>query len=182
MAGHDTDKRSPAPDGRPPIEQPPWRRDYPIDAAEAEYVARRDFTKFLGLTSLAFVVGQLWIGVQSWLRGRREPPPVRPIAGLDEVPVGAVRMFHYPGPHDPCLLLRPTKDTLVAFHQKCTHLSCAVVPDMERSCLHCPCHHGVFDLASGRPIAGPPRRPLSIIQLEVRDGTVCATGVEMRTV
>lgn len=50
-----------APDGRPAAEQPRWRQDFPIDAAQDEYVARRDFTKFMVLTSLAFAVGQLWI-------------------------------------------------------------------------------------------------------------------------
>ena len=24
----------------------------------------------------------------------------------------------------------------------------------------CPCHHGKFDVETGEPIAGPPRRPL----------------------
>ena len=91
-------------------------------------------------------------------------------------------MFNYPGPHDSCLLLRPTSETLLAYNQKCTHLSCAVVPEMERGCLSCPCHHGVFDLASGRPIAGPPRRPLSVITLEFAARLIYATGVELRTV
>jgi Rieske Fe-S protein len=180
MPLREPERLSPAPDNRADAEQPPWRRDFPIDVPQADYVARRDFTKFLGLTSLAFVVGQFWIGVQSWLR-RRERPPIQPIARLDDIPVGGARMFHYPGPHDSCLLLRPAQDKLLAYNQKCTHLSCAVVPDMERGCLFCPCHHGVFDLSSGRPIAGPPRRPLSVVALELRDGTVYATGLESRT-
>ena len=53
------------PDGRPAAEQPAWRHDFPIDWPEDHYVARRDFTKFLGLSSLAFVVGQVWIGLKS---------------------------------------------------------------------------------------------------------------------
>jgi Rieske Fe-S protein len=47
--------------------------------------------------------------------------------------------------------------------------------------LHCPCHEGLFDLRSGRPIAGPPRRPLPRIVLEVRERDVYAIGVEQRT-
>ena len=54
-------------------------------------------------------------------------------------------------------------------------------PASERGELHCPCHVGYFDLATGRPIAGPPRRPLPRIALEVRDGIIYATGVEERT-
>jgi Rieske Fe-S protein len=48
--------------------------------------------------------------------------------------------------------------------------------------LHCPCHEGAFDLATGRPIAGPPRRPLPLVTLEVRDGMIYATGVEERMI
>ena len=51
------------PDGRPPEVQPAWRRDFPIDWPQDQYVARRDFSKFMVLTSLAFFVGQVWIGV-----------------------------------------------------------------------------------------------------------------------
>ena len=77
---------------------------------------------------------------------------------------------------------RPTADALVAYSQSCTHLSCAVVPRLQENCMHCPCHEGYFDLQSGRPIAGPPRRPLPRIALEVRQRFVYATGVERRTV
>ena len=47
--------------------------------------------------------------------------------------------------------------------------------------IHCPCHEGYFELASGRPVAGPPRRPLTRVHLELRAGDVYATGVEERT-
>ena len=35
-------------------EQPAWRRDFPIDVPQEQYVARRDFTRFMMLTSAAF--------------------------------------------------------------------------------------------------------------------------------
>lgn len=182
MSKSPLDQRTPPPDGRPEAEQPAWRRDFPIDVPQADYVARRDFTKFLGLTSLAFVVGQLWIVVHNSMRRWQGRPALQAIARLDEVPVGGAYLFTYPGKHDFCVLLRPTTDQLVAYNQKCTHLSCAVVPDMAADRLLCPCHHGAFDLASGRPIAGPPRRPLSVITLEVRDRVIYAAGVELRAI
>ena len=171
-----------APDGRPNSEQPDWRREFPVDVPEDNYIARRDFTRLLGLTSLAFVVGQFWIVVQNWLRGRRDEPEAALITRLAELPVGATKEFAYPTKDDACLLLRLDEQTLVAYSQECTHLSCAVVPDVRRGCLHCPCHHGYFEMSSGRPIAGPPRRPLDRIRLELRDGAVYAVGVEARTV
>jgi nitrite reductase/ring-hydroxylating ferredoxin subunit len=174
--------RTTAPDGRPAESQPAWRREFPIDVPEDNYVARRDFTKFLGLTSLAFVVGQVWIVVENWLRRSKGQPPIMPIAKLDDVPVGGALVFNYPDKNEPCLLLRTGEDTFLAYNQKCTHLSCAVIPQMDRGRLHCPCHEGSFDLATGRPLAGPPRRPLSRITLEIRDGVVYATGVELRSI
>jgi nitrite reductase/ring-hydroxylating ferredoxin subunit len=182
MSEHDPRQRTTAPDGRPESEQPLWRQDFPIDWPQDRYVARRDFTRFLGLTSLAFVVGQFWIGILSWFRGRQEKPAEQRIAAVAEVPVGGVRAFQYPAAGDACLLLRTGETTWMAYNQKCTHLSCAVVPDVARAQLRCPCHHGCFDLQTGRPLAGPPRRPLPRILLEIRDSVVYATGVEERTV
>jgi len=169
------------PNGRPENEQPPWRHDFPIDWPEDSYVARRDYAKFLVLTSLAFFVGQLSIGLQSLWRRSRGKPPIQKVAQFAQIPVGGVFPFNYPGRHDPCLLLRPAEGPLVAYSQKCTHLSCAVVPRMEQGELHCPCHVGSFDLANGRPLAGPPRRPLPRVVLEIRGNVIYATGVEERT-
>ncbi len=90
-------------------------------------------------------------------------------------------MFGYPTEHEPCVLVRLSASEFVAYSQKCTHLSCAVIPKPELGSLHCPCHDGYFDLRSGRPTAGPPRRPLPRVVLEVRDGAVYATGMEWRT-
>jgi Rieske Fe-S protein len=90
--------------------------------------------------------------------------------------------FHYPGDDNPCLLIRLEDRRLVAFGQECSHLSCAVIPEPKRDRLHCPCHNGYFEIQEGRPIAGPPRRPLPRITLAVRDGAIYATGVELRTV
>jgi Rieske Fe-S protein len=170
------------PDGRPPSEQPAWRQDFPVDWPQDQYVARRDFSKFMVLTSFAFVVGQVWIGVQNWFRRRRGTPPVVKVADLAAVPVGGAVAFNYPGKHDPCLLIRPDDRTLLAYSQACPHLSCAVVPRVEQGSIHCPCHEGYFDLQTGRPIAGPPQRPLTRIRVEARRDGVYATGVERRTV
>ncbi len=170
-----------APDGRPETEQPRWRRDFPIDWPQDEYIARRDFTKFLVLTSLAFAAGQFWIVAQNFWRGRKPKLPVREIARVDAVPVGGYLLFDYPAAHDPCVLVRLDSNRFVAYDQKCTHLSCPVLPRVGENRFHCPCHEGSFDLATGRPLAGPPRRPLGRVQLEIRDGVIYASGLERRT-
>lgn len=170
------------PDGRPMAAQPAWRKDFPIDWPEDDYVSRRDFSKFITLTSLAFAVGQLWIVGRSLWRRSRGGPPIKRVATLSELAVGKSITFDYPAEHDTCVLVRLSETELVAYSQKCTHLSCAVVPRPDKGVLHCPCHEGFFDLRTGRNIAGPPPRPLPRIHLEVRGGEVYATGIEQRTV
>ena len=169
-----------APNGLPLIDQPAWRQDFPIDWPQDHYVSRRDFTRFLVLTSLPFALVQLGIGLVSWFR-RREPRFVKAIAPLTDIPVGGVLSFAYPQEHDPCLLVRRDENTLVAYSQKCTHLGCAVTPELVKNCFICPCHKGYFALDSGRPLAGPPRRSLPRIVLEIREGIVYAVGVEVKS-
>ncbi len=171
-----------APDWRPMEQQPAWRTDFPIDWPQDHYVERRDFMKFMVLTSLAFTVGQFWIVGRNWWRRRSGHPDILRLASVSHVPVGSTQTFSYPTEHDPCVLVRSDERTFVAYSQKCTHLSCAVVPRVADGVIRCPCHEGFFDLASGRPIAGPPRRPLSLIRLEIRGNEIFATGVEERTV
>ena len=180
MRPDDPDRLSVPPDGREFHEQPQWRNDFPIDWPQDELVSRRDFAKFLILTSFAFAVGQIWILFLNFLRRRRGQPPVRRIAAAGDVPVGGALTFSYPEPADTCILVRTGEDRFVAYSQKCTHLSCAVTPQANENCLHCPCHNGYFDLTTGEPTAGPPRRPLPRITLDLRGGYLYATGVEVR--
>jgi Rieske Fe-S protein len=170
-----------APDGAPPEAQPRWRQDFPIDWPADQYVARRDFARFLVLTSGAFVAGQAWIAARHLVRSNRPPPPRARIAALPDVPVGGAIVFEYPEPNDRCLLIRLDERALVAYSQSCTHLSCAVVPRVSEGVLACPCHEGYFDLYTGRNIAGPPPRPLPKILLELVGDDVYAVGVEERT-
>jgi Rieske Fe-S protein len=51
----------------------------------------------------------------------------------------------------------------------CTHLGCGVRWDQDQNAFLCPCHNGKFDI-QGRPIAGPPPRPLTEYECRVVDG------------
>jgi Rieske Fe-S protein len=171
-----------APDFRPSELQPDWRRDFPIDWPQDAYVERRDFMKFMVLTSFAMVAGQFWIAAQNWIRRRQGALQIRRIATVTDIAVGGTLTFQYPGEHDPCVLVRLADSEFVAYSQKCTHLSCAVIPRPEQGVLHCPCHEGLFDIRTGHVTAGPPPRPLPRILLDVRGDAIYATGVDWRTV
>lgn len=181
MTPADRDDPRTYPDGKPLPEQPNWRRDFPTDVPEDDHVARREFVKFLVLTSGAFAVGQCWIAAASALRDKG-PLPRKQIATVADLEAKQVVEFRYPDEHEPCLALCLGPGRYVAYGQKCSHLACAVVPHLDRAELHCPCHNGFFEVVDGRPVAGPPRRPLPLVTLEVADGVVYATGFRPRTV
>jgi Rieske Fe-S protein len=181
LQNDDAEQLSVPPNGGTHAEQPRWRQDFPIDWPADEYLTRREFTKFLILTSGAFVAGHAFLLAHNQFQDPAAPAP-QVIARVDDVPVGGSLLFEYPPGSPARLLIRVDESTFVAYEQQCTHLTCPVLPAVAEGELHCPCHEGIFDLMSGRPIAGPPQRPLARVHLEVRDGEVIATGIEKRTV
>ncbi|HYT65164.1 MAG TPA: Rieske 2Fe-2S domain-containing protein [Vicinamibacterales bacterium] len=157
--------------------KPAWSEEFSVYAAEDAYVQRRQFTKFLVLTSFGMVAGQGWI----WLKGLGAAPrsewPEVVVARASEVGIGTVRFFTYPTAIEPCILVRRTNGEFTAFSQKCTHLSCAVYYAPARDRLECPCHEGYFSAATGRVLQGPPPRPLPRVRLEQRGDDIVATGL-----
>ena len=57
------------------------------------------------------------------------------------------------------------------FSSTCTHLACNVIWREDAQVFECPCHSGRFD-SSGRPIAGPPTKPLSSLEYKIEDGNL----------
>ncbi|HVY45995.1 MAG TPA: Rieske 2Fe-2S domain-containing protein [Minicystis sp.] len=159
--------------------EPRWRADFPIRWERDGYVTRRELAKFLTLGSalLAGASGAIAIAgarVKKLVEGPRQR-----IAASADVPAGGSMLFHYPTPEDPCIAVRGKDGVLRAYSQVCTHLSCAVVHRPEEDELYCPCHHGHFSTADGRPTGGPPRRRLPLVHVEERDGAVFAVAKEL---
>jgi Rieske Fe-S protein len=162
---------------RRPSSAPLWQDEFPVFTADERYVNRRQFTKFLTLTSFGMFVGNLWILARS-LFYRAPVFPRKAIASLDELPVGGVKIFAYPTEADPCILVRTAADSWAAFSQKCTHLSCAVFYSRDSNRLECPCHQGFFSIADGSVLQGPPQRPLPRVVLETQGVQLFAVGME----
>lgn len=53
-----------------------------------------------------------------------------------------------------------------ALSRRCTHAGCETLWDGSSQEFHCPCHGGVFD-REGRPVSGPPVRPLGRLGTEL---------------
>ena len=158
--------------------EPLWKEEFSVHSADERYVTRRQFSKFLVLTSAAMFVGNLWILIKSILT-RREVYPEALIGNLHELPVQGVKLFSYPTAEDHCIMIRVSPNHVVAYSQKCTHLSCAVYYSKEHNRLECPCHQGYFGM-DGRVLQGPPPRPLPRIELAQRGGQLVAIRVITR--
>ena len=148
-------------------------RHFPISSEEDSFVTRREFTKFLGMTSLAFFAGTfIAAGRKLWKNVKADRSEEMPVAGQHDIGVGQYTLFRYPTENDPCILLRLEAEKFVAFNQRCTHLSCPVIYRPVDRQLECPCHKGFFSADDGRVLAGPPKRPLEPLTVSVRDGRV----------
>lgn len=158
--------------------QPLWTEEFSVHASEDAYVQRRQFTKFLVLTSFGMLAGNGLIWLRTLFASAPRRPPEAVVARATEIPPGGVRLFSYPTANDPAILVRRPDGTLAAFGQKCTHLSCAVYYSAEHNRLECPCHEGYFAVDDGRVLQGPPPRPLPRILVEERGGDIVATGLE----
>jgi Rieske Fe-S protein len=162
---------------RRPSSAPLWQDEFPVFTADERYVNRRQFTKFLTLTSFGMLAGNLWILARSLFYRAPSFPP-HPVAAIDELPVGGVKTFAYPTKENPCILVRTGADSWAAYSQKCTHLSCAVYYAREENRLECPCHQGFFSIADGSVLQGPPQRSLPRVTLEKKDGQLIAIRIE----
>jgi Rieske Fe-S protein len=161
-----------------PAAKPLWSEEFSIHSGEDKYVLRRQFTKFLVLTSFGMFAGNVWIWAKSLFAKSHEQLPEIPVANASEIPAGGVKLFTYPTPKDTAIMVRKADGALVAYSQKCTHLSCAVYYSQENNRLECPCHEGYFSIDTGRVLQGPPPRPLPRIELKQSGDQIYAVGVD----
>ena len=128
-------------------------------------VSRRDYLRILVTISGGLVVGAAAVAAGLFPRRTGAAAPLK-IA--DELAEGAFVQFAFPNEHDRAIAMRLPGGRLVAYSSICTHLSCAVIPKPSEGVMDCPCHHGRFDAETGRVLAGPPPRPLPVIEVEER--------------
>jgi arsenite oxidase small subunit len=142
---------------------------------------RRGFMKTLVGAAGVFAVSSLpWgaVAAKELIGLGDKKYPKQKIVDVKSIPVGDAVDFHFPGEHDSAILIRLSEEKYVAYQNACTHLRCPVFWQKEEGDLLCPCHHGKFDVETGAPTAGPPRRPLPEIYVKVENGTVYAVGVK----
>jgi nitrite reductase/ring-hydroxylating ferredoxin subunit len=152
-----------------------WRAEFPYHWDADDLVSRRELLHFAVFASGALFASTAvlaGLGAVKSLAGSE----VLPIARVSDVPENSAVYFNYPSADDQAMLLHLPGGQFVAFGQKCTHLSCSVFFQPDRERLYCPCHEGVFDPASGQPVAGPPQRRLEQIILRMDGDMLYAVG------
>lgn len=145
-----------------------------VEPSSTRPPGRRSFGKSIAAGVVIFVVGGLW-GLRRWYHSQSTPP--RAIGRVDEVPVGGTKIFQYPTDVAPCILIRTGETSYVAYSRICTHNSCPVFYRPDENALECRCHGGLFSIADGSVLQGPPPRPLPRILLEIRGAQIVATGI-----
>ncbi len=185
--------KSTTPDGNT-NDLPQWRKQFPIESDDEASRSRREFLGGLTVAGGAMACGQAALNQfapaevghgATDAHGATEGdehvshfPPLTLEKKFTEMTVGEAQLFHYPNEKSPCLFVKLDEVNFVSVAQKCTHLACPVIPDLESNEFHCPCHHGAFELATGEPLAGPPRHALPTVKVEIADdGTITAVGV-----
>ena len=156
--------------------EPAWQRDFPVERQGENAVSRRQFLRFLALSSLAFFLGSLAVALRRAFSPTGEAAPRLLIAQLAQVPPGQSLSFSYPDHQSPAILVHLPTGELVAYDQRCTHLRCPVYYETRTGRLECPCHEGAFDPRTGTRLSGPPPLPLRRIRLEVSGQDVYAVG------
>jgi len=76
----------------------------------------------------------------------------------------------------PVLLFRNSAGELKALTAICTHLACTVQYRPDRSDIWCACHNGVYN-QTGTNVSGPPPRPLTALEVNVRGDKVTVRRV-----
>lgn len=162
--------------GTHPSGQEEWREEFPYPWSEDEVVTRRDTLRFLLAGSGALLLTTGVLTLVGYLPSG-EPVKAVQIARVGELAENEWKVFDFPDRYAQGILINVPGKGLVAYSDVCTHLSCAVVYQEDSKQLHCPCHEGFFDVATGDVLAGPPTRPLPLIELAEHNGNIYAVKV-----
>src|ERR1700693_5355959 len=149
-----------------------WRKEFHYPWDEDEIVTRRDTLRFLLAGSGALFLATGALAILGALPRDANVTAIA-IAKEGELAENQWKVFDYPDEYAQGILINLPGHGLVAYSDVCTHLSCAVLYQGNGK-LHCPCHEGLFDAATGNVLAGPPIRPLPLIQLAIHNGTIYA--------
>ncbi|HUR74528.1 MAG TPA: Rieske 2Fe-2S domain-containing protein [Sporichthya sp.] len=107
------------------------------------------------------------------------PKPAKPAAGgggkpvgpsfadASAVPVGSGALFE----SDEIIVTQPTAGKYLGWSDLCTHEGC-IIDVFQGKEMICTCHDSHFDIATGKPVAGPAKKVLPSKPIVVKDGKI----------
>jgi cytochrome b6-f complex iron-sulfur subunit len=139
------------------------------EVAAPDDTSRRRWIRGLLGTSLGATIVSFLYPVLRYLVPPITSEPSQSEVELDvkasQIPPNTARIVPFAG--KAVLLLRTASGELRALTATCTHLACTVQYRLERSDIWCACHNGTYDL-NGTNVSGPPPRPLTKLDVNVR--------------
>ncbi|HGY56140.1 MAG TPA: plastoquinol--plastocyanin reductase [Caldithrix abyssi] len=148
-------------------------KDSKKEQAPAETKTRRSFLDILIGSSLFALIASVFYPVGKYLippRQSGEATPKSVLAGMiDDLKPNSGKIIKFG--RKPVILIRLDNGELRAFSAICTHLDCIVQYRSDFKHIWCACHNGHYNL-KGINIAGPPPRPLTPFNVNVKDGKV----------
>jgi Rieske Fe-S protein len=128
-------------------------------------VSRRGFLSVLGAIIPSFLIAKAQASPLRHLGKSGDPKLGAQLAKSKQIKVGQTLLFSgQSGGQMIEVILTRTKKGLVALDGTCTHQGCTVGLDRAQKKIVCPCHHSVFDPATGAVILGPNGAPKNSIQ------------------
>ena len=145
-------------------------------------IHRREILRFLGLCAMGIIAGAISLGSYvvapalnkskgRWLE----------MGSLDDLEQDQVQMLNYEfmvkdgwkslAQRGFVWVHHQDEGKITVYSSTCTHLACNVVWSKEENSFLCPCHSGRYDI-NGQPIAGPPSRPLQVLEHKLDDGNL----------
>lgn len=91
------------------------------------------------------------------------------------LPKNSAMMFKFGA--KPAMLIHHEDGNWSAFNAVCTHLGCTVKYEPEQSRIFCACHGGTYDPNTGANVGGPPPKPLTKFNVEVKDASIIISRV-----
>jgi Rieske Fe-S protein len=142
---------------------------------ESSSASRRAVLAVPGAAGMAVLLAGCQVYEDSPPASGAQPPavsrdPAKPLARLDEIPVGGGRIFAADG----VVVTRPESGRVRAFSTVCTHAGCAVAEVVDGT-INCPCHGSKFAVADGSVVNGPARRSLPELPVAVENDTIRLT-------
>ncbi len=143
---------------------------------------RREILRFLGLCGMAAITGAATLGsyvlapALNKTKGRWLE-----MGSLDDLELNQVQMLDYEflvkdgwkslAQRGFVWARNQGEGKITVYSSTCTHLACNVVWSQEENAFLCPCHSGRYDI-NGQPVAGPPSRPLNVLEHKVEEGNL----------